>query len=73
MPHMFVNRPRLHNLTKGRLDLEAHFRWETINAVIYKVGGVLFIIGSLFFSPVSKRTPTSGPGPILSVRCSILS
>jgi len=51
MPHMFVNRPRLHNLTKGRLDLEAHFRWETINAVIYKVGGVLFIIGSLFFFP----------------------
>ncbi len=51
MPHMFVNRPRLHNLTKGHQDLKAQFRWETINAIFYKIGGILFIIGSIFFFP----------------------
>ncbi len=51
MPHMFTNRPRLHNLTKGSQDLRSQFRWETINAILYKIGGVLFIIGSIFFFP----------------------
>ena len=51
MPHMFINRPRLHNLNKGRGDLQAHFRWEMINAVLYKIGGLLFIVGSIFFFP----------------------
>ncbi len=51
MPHLFVNRSRLHNLTKDRRELKAQFFWETINAVFYKVGGVLFIIGSIFFFP----------------------
>lgn len=51
MPHMFVNRPRLHDLTKDHQDLRAQFRWETINAVFYKIGGILFIIGSIFFFP----------------------
>jgi len=49
MPHMFTNRPRLHNLTGNRRDLRKQFRWETINAVLYKVGGLVFIIGSIFF------------------------
>jgi hypothetical protein len=53
MPHMFVSRPRLYDLTKGNKDLKRQFRWETINAVIYKVGGFLFIIGSIFFFPKS--------------------
>jgi hypothetical protein len=51
MPHMFINRPRLHNLTRGQEDLKAQFRWETINAVFYKIGGFLFIIGSICFFP----------------------
>ncbi|MGD9330311.1 MAG: YrhK family protein [Desulfobacterales bacterium] len=51
MPHMFTNRHRLHNLTKDHRDLRAQFRWETINAVLYKIGGVLFIVGSIFFFP----------------------
>ena len=51
MPHMFVNRPRLHNLTKDRADLRAQFRWETINAILYKIGGLSFIAGSIFFFP----------------------
>jgi hypothetical protein len=51
MPHLFVNRPRLHDLTKGSKQIEAQFRWETINAFIYKAGGVIFIAGSILFFP----------------------
>ena len=51
MPHMFTNRPRLHDLTKDHQDIKAQFRWETINAILYKIGGILFIIGSIFFFP----------------------
>jgi hypothetical protein len=48
---MFTNRPRLHNLTKGKDDLAPHFSWETINAVFYITGGMIFIIGSILFFP----------------------
>ena len=51
MPHMFTNRPRIHDLTSSRADLRAQFRWETINAVLYKVGGLIFIAGSVLFFP----------------------
>lgn len=51
MPHLFVNRPRLHDLTSGSSELRAQFRWETINAVLYKIGGVVFIVGSVLFFP----------------------
>ncbi len=54
MPHMFINRPRIHDLTKDRSDIRAHFRWETINAVLYKIGGFVFILGSLLFFPQFK-------------------
>ena len=49
MPHMFSNRRRLHHLTAGRADLRAQFRWETINAVVYKIGGAAFVVGSVLF------------------------
>ena len=51
MPHLFINRPRLHDLTREREDLRAQFRWETINAVLYKFGGIVFIVGSILFFP----------------------
>ena len=51
MPHLFVNRPRLHDLTSSSADVRAQFRWETINAVFYKIGGVVFIVGSVLFFP----------------------
>ena len=51
VPHLFVNRPRLHDLTSDDADLRAQFRWETLNAVIYKIGGVTFIVGSILFFP----------------------
>lgn len=51
MPHLFVNRPRLHDLTSDDADLRAQFRWETLNAALYKIGGVTFIAGSILFFP----------------------
>jgi len=48
---MFTNRIRIHDLTRDRSDLRAQFRWETINAVFYKLGGLVFIIGSILFFP----------------------
>ena len=51
MPHMFINSPRLHDLTRGREDLKTRFRWVTIHALSYKIGGVFFIIGSFCFFP----------------------
>jgi len=51
MPHLITERPRLLDLTKGRDNLRAQFRWETINAIFYKLGGLTFVVGSLFFFP----------------------
>jgi hypothetical protein len=55
MPHMFVNRRRVFDLTKNRKDLKAQFRWEVINAVIYEAGGLVFIVGSLYFFPALEK------------------
>lgn len=51
MPHLFVNRRRMHDLTSAHPELGYHFRWETINAVLYKIGGLVFILGSVLFFP----------------------
>lgn len=51
MPHLFVNRPRLLALTRESHELRAHFFWETANAVLYKIGGLVFIAGSVLFFP----------------------
>lgn len=48
---MFVNRPRVHGLTRDSADLAAQFKWETINAGLYKLGGAVFIVGSVLFFP----------------------
>lgn len=60
MPHLFVNRSRLHNLTIDRADLRAQFRWETINAVLYIIGGMVFIVGSIFFFPMFEAYANIG-------------
>ncbi len=60
MPHLFTNRARLHNLTKGREDLHAHFRWETVNAIFYLIGGLVFICGSIFFFPRYEKYANIG-------------
>lgn len=51
MPHLFTNRPRLYNpINKGKTG-NNYFDWESINAVLYIVGGLTFIAGSIFFLP----------------------
>ncbi|MES1941100.1 hypothetical protein T5B8_12703 [Salinisphaera sp. T5B8] len=51
MPHLFTNRHKLSDLTRDTPNLRDDFRWETANAILYKVGGFLFIVGSVFFFP----------------------
>ena len=60
MPHMFTNRVRLHSLTKDRQNLRLHFRWETIEAILYKTGGLIFIAGSIFFFPRFEKYHDAG-------------
>jgi hypothetical protein len=48
---MFVNRRRLHDLFDEDASLRDQFKWETINAVVYKLGGLVFIAGSVCFFP----------------------
>ena len=44
MPHLVTARPRLFHTVHNE-------RWFIINALMYKVGGVLFVIGSVLFMP----------------------
>ena len=47
MPHMFVNRPRLHDVIADTPAERKNFRWETINAIAYQAGGLIFIGGTM--------------------------
>jgi hypothetical protein len=40
--------------------LRAHFRWETVNAVLYKIGGLVFILGSVLFFPRFEKCADVG-------------
>ncbi|PRX08731.1 UNVERIFIED_ORG: YrhK-like protein [Martelella mediterranea] len=51
MPHMFVNRPRMHDFVADDPAVRKNFRWETINAAAYQLGGAVFIFGSICFFP----------------------
>lgn len=54
MPHLFVNRPRVHDLVSKDPSLKDQFRWESFNAFAYKLGGALFIAGSFLFFPAME-------------------
>ena len=60
MPHQFVNRPRLHALAGKELSLRSQFKWETANAIIYILGGILFISGSVLFFPAFEQRSNAG-------------
>jgi predicted membrane channel-forming protein YqfA (hemolysin III family) len=60
MPHQFVNRPRLHALVGKEPSLRSQFRWETANAIIYVLGGILFIWGSFLFFPALEQRADRG-------------
>ncbi|MEO0820295.1 MAG: YrhK family protein [Pseudomonadota bacterium] len=51
MPHLFVNRPRQHDLFATAPARRDHVLWEMINGIVYLVGGVLFVLGSVLFFP----------------------
>lgn len=50
MPHHFVNRPRLLALVR-RPSERADRDWESVSAIVYLVGGAMFIWGSVLFLP----------------------
>jgi len=51
MPHLFANRLRVTDLVHRNPSLRDHFRWESLNAALYKAGGAIFIAGSVMFFP----------------------
>jgi uncharacterized membrane protein len=48
---MFANRLRFYNPLGDYGDAGAQFKWETLNAMLYKAGGLVFIFGSVLFFP----------------------
>ncbi len=55
MPHLFVNRKRMHDVVHQHPELKQQIFWEALNAIVYKVGGVIFILGSICFLPSFER------------------
>ena len=51
MPHLFTNRPRLYNPIPKDNTSNHNFDWGSINAILYILGGLTFIAGSVFFLP----------------------
>jgi hypothetical protein len=51
MPHLFVNRSRAYDLLESSEKAGRTFVWESVNAILYVIGGFAFIFGSLFFFP----------------------
>ncbi|MCM2972182.1 MULTISPECIES: YrhK family protein [Larsenimonas] len=51
MPHLFTNRPRLASVGSTKRQRSIDVRWEFANALLYELGGVLFMVGSVFFFP----------------------
>ncbi|MDF1790851.1 MAG: YrhK family protein [Thalassobaculaceae bacterium] len=65
MPHFFSNRPRAHALVARAGNGGLHFRWETVNAVVYTLGGLIFIGGSILFFPALAAWEDVGAGAFL--------
>lgn len=51
MPHLITNRRRAYDLLSRSEKAGRHFVWESVNAILYILGGVAFVAGSLFFYP----------------------
>nr|WP_298414588.1 YrhK family protein [uncultured Halomonas sp.] len=51
MPHLVTHRPRVSDLKSSNPKSATHKLWETINAFSYKLGGLAFVAGSVFFFP----------------------
>ncbi len=55
MPHLITHRPRVSNLGSSNEHSTSHKVWETINAFSYKLGGLGFVGGSIFFFPALSK------------------
>jgi hypothetical protein len=55
MPHFVTNRPRRFAIFSAVEKLTLQFGWEALNTLVYEVGGVMFIIGSVFFLPAYEE------------------
>jgi hypothetical protein len=51
MPHLLTNRPRRFNLFSDAPPGPKQFYWESANAILYLIGGLTFMGGSVFFFP----------------------
>lgn len=51
MPHLFTSRPRQYSLFDEKELGISQFKLELFNAILYMIGGITFIIGSVFFLP----------------------
>lgn len=51
MPHLITHRPRVSNIASRNESATSHKAWETFNAFSYKLGGLTFVAGSVFFFP----------------------
>ncbi|MBH02544.1 MAG: hypothetical protein CMP08_00160 [Xanthomonadales bacterium] len=51
MPHLVTHRPRLSRPGSTDTRDTSNHVWQTINAYSYKLGGLCFVVGSIFFLP----------------------
>jgi hypothetical protein len=60
MPHLFVNRSRKLALLKHVDHPVAHIVWQWASAVLYIIGGIILVVGSVFFLPTYDRLALDG-------------
>ena len=62
MPHTITNRPRQFALGSDKpAGHKIHWQWEAANGVLYLLGGLTFIAGSIFFLPaIQADHPRAG-------------
>lgn len=60
MPHLITNRKRQYTLKKKALEKAPKFLWEASNSILYLVGGLIFVLGSVFFLPAFSAMENVG-------------
>ncbi|MEO1019569.1 MAG: YrhK family protein [Pseudomonadota bacterium] len=60
MAHLFLSRPRLFHIKKAPHESDEHHRWEIIKTSIYMLGGLVYLIGSVFYFPVFTQYAQMG-------------
>jgi len=60
MPHLIADRSRLLALAHSKENLPAQAHWEYAQAILYKIGGLGFVVGSVFFFPALEKLMNVG-------------